>query len=72
MLEDQRYCVDTLNQISAVRSALDALGLELLTRHLITKFRDTWAWQCLGAPECQANDATGTVERGKNGTVTLS
>lgn len=34
MLDEKRYCVDILNQISAVRSALDALGVELLTRHL--------------------------------------
>jgi DNA-binding FrmR family transcriptional regulator len=34
MVEDGRYCVDVLNQIAAVRSALDALGIELLTRHL--------------------------------------
>lgn len=34
MLEDKRYCVDILNQIAAVRSALDSLGVELLTRHL--------------------------------------
>lgn len=36
MLTEKRYCVDILNQISAVRSALDALGIELLTRHLET------------------------------------
>jgi DNA-binding FrmR family transcriptional regulator len=36
MIEEDRYCVDILNQISAVRSALDALGLELLTSHLET------------------------------------
>jgi CsoR family transcriptional regulator, copper-sensing transcriptional repressor len=34
MLEEKRYCVDILNQIAALRSALDALGVELLTRHL--------------------------------------
>lgn len=34
MIEEKRYCVDILNQIAAVRSALDALGVELLTRHL--------------------------------------
>ncbi len=34
MLDDRRYCVDILNQIAAVRSALDALGVALLTRHL--------------------------------------
>jgi CsoR family transcriptional regulator, copper-sensing transcriptional repressor len=34
MAEEGRYCVDILTQIAAVRSALDALGVELLTRHL--------------------------------------
>ena len=34
MLDEDRYCVDILNQISAVRSALDALGVELLTNHV--------------------------------------
>jgi DNA-binding FrmR family transcriptional regulator len=34
MIEEDRYCVDILNQISAVRSALDALGVELLTNHV--------------------------------------
>ena len=34
MVDEDRYCVDILNQISAVRSALDALGVELLTQHL--------------------------------------
>ncbi len=34
MLEEDRYCVDVLNQIAAVRSALDALGIELLSEHL--------------------------------------
>ena len=34
MVEEERYCVDVLNQIAAVRSALDALGIELLSKHL--------------------------------------
>jgi len=34
MVEDDRYCLDILSQISAARSALDALGVELLTGHL--------------------------------------
>jgi DNA-binding FrmR family transcriptional regulator len=34
MLEEDRYCVDILNQIAAVRSALDALGVEILMRHI--------------------------------------
>lgn len=34
MVDEGRYCIDILNQIAAVRSALDALGVALLTRHL--------------------------------------
>ena len=34
MVDEGRYCVDVLNQIAAVRSALDALGIEVLTQHL--------------------------------------
>jgi DNA-binding FrmR family transcriptional regulator len=34
MVEEDRYCVDILTQIAAVRSALDTLGVELLTEHL--------------------------------------
>ena len=34
MTEEDRYCVEILTQIAAVRSALDALGVELLTSHL--------------------------------------
>ena len=34
MIDEDRYCIDILNQIAAARSALDGLGIELLTRHL--------------------------------------
>ena len=34
MVEEGRYCVEILVQIAAVRSALDALGIEILTEHL--------------------------------------
>lgn len=36
MIAEDRYCVDILNQISAVRAALDALGIELLADHVET------------------------------------
>ncbi len=36
MIDEDKYCVDVLNQIAAVRSALDSLGIELLTDHLET------------------------------------
>ena len=34
MIDDDRYCVDILTQVSAVQSALDALAFELLEHHL--------------------------------------
>ncbi|MFD3448359.1 metal-sensing transcriptional repressor [Microbacteriaceae bacterium 4G12] len=33
MVEDNRYCVDVLVQISAVNAALNKVGLSLLERH---------------------------------------
>lgn len=36
MVDDGRYCVDILTQVAAIRSALDAVGVELLTSHLET------------------------------------
>lgn len=34
MVEEDRYCVDILTQIAAVRSALDQVGVELLANHV--------------------------------------
>ncbi len=36
MVVEDRYCLDVLAQIAAVRSALDAVGIEMLTNHLET------------------------------------
>jgi len=33
MIAEDRYCIDVLTQITAIRSALDALGLKLLHDH---------------------------------------
>ena len=34
MIDEDKYCVDILNQIAAVRSALNSLGIKMLTEHL--------------------------------------
>jgi DNA-binding FrmR family transcriptional regulator len=34
MIVEDRYCIDILTQLSAVQSALDSLGLQLLEHHL--------------------------------------
>ena len=34
MVDEERYCVDILTQVSALRAALDQFGLLMLTTHL--------------------------------------
>ena len=34
MVDEERYCIDVLTQVSAVQSALDALAFRLLEHHL--------------------------------------
>ncbi len=48
MVEDDRYCIDVLTQISAVQAALDKVALGLLDEH---------ARHCVmgAAPEAQAD-----------------
>ncbi len=34
MVEDDRYCIDVLNQVAAVQKALDAVALKLVDDHV--------------------------------------
>jgi DNA-binding FrmR family transcriptional regulator len=34
MVDEDRYCIDVLTQIAAVRTALESIGFELLTDHV--------------------------------------
>ena len=34
MVEDDRYCIDVLTQVGAVKTALESLAFELLTDHV--------------------------------------
>jgi DNA-binding FrmR family transcriptional regulator len=50
MVEDDRYCIDVLTQISAVQAALDKVALGLLDDH---------ARHCVvGGPEAQQDERT--------------
>ena len=40
MIDEGRYCIDVLTQISAVQAALGKVGEEVLERHLKTCVRD--------------------------------
>lgn len=39
MVDDDRYCVDILTQVSAVQAALNSFNKELLARHIKPVFR---------------------------------
>jgi CsoR family transcriptional regulator, copper-sensing transcriptional repressor len=61
MVEDDRYCIDVLTQISAVQAALDKTALGLLDGH---------ARHCLAGegegpsgPDAQADELMGAVGR---------
>lgn len=50
MVEENRYCIDVVTQVTAIQAALDKVALELLTDH---------AAHCVvGAPEDEQGDRT--------------
>jgi CsoR family transcriptional regulator, copper-sensing transcriptional repressor len=53
MVDDERYCIDILTQISAVQAALDKVGLRLLEQH---------AAHCVIDPDDPAERANKTQE----------
>ena len=61
MVEEDRYCIDVLTQISAAQAALDRIALGLLDGHT----RHCLAGQGEGpaTPEAQADELMGAVGR---------
>ena len=43
MVEDRKYCIDILTQIQAARSALRAVELQILKKHVDHCVRDAFA-----------------------------
>ena len=62
MVEDDRYCIDVITQVSAATKALQAVALELLANHLGSCVRDAID---AGGPEAQEkiDEATAAVAR---------
>jgi CsoR family transcriptional regulator, copper-sensing transcriptional repressor len=53
MIEEERYCIDILTQISAIRSALDRVAIEVLDDH---------ARHCVvGAADGERDERTGEM-----------
>jgi DNA-binding FrmR family transcriptional regulator len=43
MVDEDRYCIDILTQVGAVKTALESLGLEILEDHVSHCVRDALA-----------------------------
>ena len=43
MVDDDRYCIDILTQIAAVRTALESIGFEILNDHVTHCVHDALA-----------------------------
>jgi DNA-binding FrmR family transcriptional regulator len=43
MVDEDRYCIDILTQVGAVKTALESLGLEILEDHVIHCVHDALA-----------------------------
>jgi CsoR family transcriptional regulator, copper-sensing transcriptional repressor len=54
MVEDERYCIDVVTQVGAVRSALEEVALQLLDDH---------ARHCVAAGDAGADELVEAVGR---------
>jgi DNA-binding FrmR family transcriptional regulator len=63
MLEDDRYCIDVLTQISAVSTALDSLALKLLDDHVNHCVADAFASGDERAARAKSRELLDAVQR---------
>ena len=63
MVEDERYCIDILTQISAVSTALDSVALKLLDSHVQHCVADALAAGDADAARQKSEDLLAAVER---------
>ena len=60
MVEEERYCIDVVTQISSVRAALDKVALGMLDAHARTCLRDATA---AGEGDEAVAELVGAVDR---------
>ena len=63
MVEDDRYCIDVLTQVSAVKTALDALALQLLEGHVSHCVADALAAGDREVAETKSRELLNAVDR---------
>ena len=63
MVADERYCIDILTQIGAVKTALEAVALDLLADHVTHCVRDAIASGDGDAAQSKTMELLAAVER---------
>lgn len=63
MVDDDRYCIDILTQVGAVRNALERLGLEILEDHVNHCVSDALASGDVATAAQKSEELLAAVER---------
>jgi CsoR family transcriptional regulator, copper-sensing transcriptional repressor len=63
MVDDDRYCIDILTQVGAVKTALESLGLEILEDHVTHCVRDALASGDAKTAAQKSDELLAAVER---------
>jgi len=63
MVEDERYCIDILTQLSAISTALEAVGLKILDEHVRSCVTRALASGEAGEAEAKTTELLEAVQR---------
>lgn len=63
MVEEDKYCIDVLTQVSAAVSALEKVGLKLVGTHMRSCVRDALTTEDPTAGEERIEELVGSLER---------
>ena len=63
MVDDDRYCIDILTQVGAVKTALESLGLEILEQHVAHCVHDALASGDVRTATRKSEELLAAVER---------
>jgi DNA-binding FrmR family transcriptional regulator len=63
MVDEDRYCIDILTQVGAVKTALESLGLEILEDHVAHCVRDAIASGDAATATEKSEELLAAVER---------
>jgi DNA-binding FrmR family transcriptional regulator len=63
MVDEDRYCIDILTQVAAVRTALESLALEVLSDHVTHCVRDALASGDEATATAKSDELLSAVQR---------